>query len=399
MNSISPEFLKQLANQAAEIEDQTEVQTSYEYETPPAGPTVGRFVEYVELGKQPRKAFAGKEKKEAEELRLVFELNSPQHISKNEDGTPRVNRLTLRVFKSLNDKANFKKLFNAMRYGRDDIKHMAQMVGDAFLMTIVHNTVAGKDGGKGQTYANLRESTEGAPWLIGAPVKVDAIAGTQERYPVPEAVSPLKVFIWELPNKECWDSLFIDGTRERKNADGTTTMESKNFLQEKILAAKNFVGSPVEALLGQIGGLPTTEPKADPLAAAAILAAEQPKTAPVVMTAPTAPSEAPSPELVALLVQGVPLEEAKKQLAAKADPAPEPAPVDPRVAALKAAGLTDEQIAAALNVAPSAPAEAPKAAKKGGGKKAAAQAETPAQAPASPPQTVAAALASLNLTA
>ncbi len=364
MNALNPAFLKQLADQAAEIEDQTEVQTSYEYETPPAGATVGRLVEYIELGQQPRKAFAGKAKKDAEELRIVLELNSPQHLGKNEDGTPRANRLTLRVFKSLNDKANFKKLFNAMRYGRENIKHMAQMVGDDFLMTVVHNVVKGQNGAKDQTYANIRESGEGAPWLIGAPVKVDAIAGTQERYPVPEPISPLKVFIWDLPNKECWDSIFIDGTREIKNADGTTTMQSKNFLQEKILAAKNFAGSPIAELLSGLGSLPTTEavtPDPVALALAAGVPAAAPAPAQIATPAQAAPqvTEAPSPELVALLVQGVPLEEAKKQLAA---PPPVAAPVDPRVAALQAAGLTPEQIALALGAAnptPASPSVAP----------------------------------------
>ena len=73
---------------------------------------------------------------------------------------------------------------------------------------------------------------------------------TKQPYAIPAASDELfKLFLWERPTKECWDSLYIDGTNE-------TTGKSKNFIQNKCLSAKNFPGSPLEAMLMGLG-MPT----------------------------------------------------------------------------------------------------------------------------------------------
>jgi hypothetical protein len=139
-----------------------------------------------------------------------------------------------------------------MRRGREDKKHMAQMLGEGFIIEVVHNeqVVDGKKTGK--VYANMK--TEAAGWLISAPVIEDPIAGTKTNVNVPEALSPMKLFLWDHASKETWDSLFIDGTRTTK-VDGKDTEVSKNWLQQKIMGASNYNGSPLEALLAGVENL------------------------------------------------------------------------------------------------------------------------------------------------
>ena len=249
--------IEELAALAAEHEDQTQEVSGgdFEYEIPEAGVTVGRLIEYIELGKHKRAAYMGKPKPDAERVRITFELLHPQKNIKEyeKDGEKRkfAQTISIDLTKSLSDKAKFKKLFKKLTYGRDDKKHIAQLLGEAYVLTIVHNVVK-KEGQPDRTYANL-QGTDGE-FLIGAPFKVDALTGQKEAYNVPERIAPLRLFLWDNPTKGTWDSLFIDGTREVKEADGTVKQVSKNWLQERILSATNYKGSPLNHLLG---GAPT----------------------------------------------------------------------------------------------------------------------------------------------
>jgi hypothetical protein len=263
--------IAELANLAAETEDQTETQTSGEYarEVPATGAHVARFVEYIEIGKHKQKPFQGKAKPDAEEVRITFELLHPKKsiIEYEHDGVKKVRGqlISIRAKKSFSDKASFKKLFNSMTYGRDGIKHMAQMLGEAFLVQVVHN-VSKDAAGKEVTYANL--SKDGV-FLIGAPQHVDPMTDVVTKLPVREPIAPVRIFLWNNPTKETWDSLFIDGTRAVKNADGTETEQSKNWLQEKIMSATDFNGSPLHALLNNVGDLPLEETPASSATTAA----------------------------------------------------------------------------------------------------------------------------------
>lgn len=267
-----PLSIAELAALAAETDDQTEVQVAgdYEREVIPEGPNFARLVEYIECGKHPQKPYQGKEKPPAEMLRLTFELLHPKKsiIEYEVDGVTkkRGQLITIRMKKSLSDKATFKKIFNAMTYGRDSIKHMAQMLGEPFLVNVFHNK--SKDAqGKEVVYANLNNS-EGV-YSIGAPKHVDPI--TQETTDLAPHISqpfaPLRIFLWNNPTKETWDSLFIDGTREVKDKDGNVTNESKNWLQEYILSAINAEGSALSSMLSGVADLPLSEPVATVVAA------------------------------------------------------------------------------------------------------------------------------------
>lgn len=253
--------LKELANLAAQTEDQTEVQTSnFDNSPPEAGVTIGRFIEYIEIGKHSQNDYAGKPKPPADYVRVTFELLHPKKniVEYEHEGEKRIRGeyITLKLTKKLGDKAKFKKLFNAMTYGRADIKHMAQMLGEAFVITIIHNTVKGTGGQPDKVYANIDK--DGA-YMVGAPFVTDPLEGTKTEVPVREPIRPLRLFLFDNPTKETWDSLFIDGTRKVKKDGGEEVEVSKNWLQETIMSALNYEGSALQAMLGGLEGLPMQE--------------------------------------------------------------------------------------------------------------------------------------------
>lgn len=257
---------KALVEQAAKLENQTETKSGgdFAFTVPVAGKTVGRLVEYVELGKQPRKAYKGTAKNPADEVRIVFELLSPKNIHEIENEGVKhkfADRISIVTNKILSDKAKFKKLFDKLRYGRDDVTHMAQMLGEAFIVTVTHSEFE-KDGVK-KTYANI--TNEAGEYLVESPFMTDPITDEVKLVPVPEALSDLKLFLWEIPTKETWESLYIDGTKTIKDSTGTEKEVSKNWLQAKILSATNITGSALEQFIQTHGlGLEELDTSAEP---------------------------------------------------------------------------------------------------------------------------------------
>ncbi len=124
-------------------EDQSiETGGDFERSLPPEGETLARFVEYIELGLQAQRPYMGKEKSPADEVSLTFELLSPDNVHEIEvDGEVKQfnDRVFVTVAKKMSGRAKFKKIFDAMRYGRDDIKHMKKMLGEAFILNIMHS--------------------------------------------------------------------------------------------------------------------------------------------------------------------------------------------------------------------------------------------------------------------
>lgn len=293
-------LLAQAAEAMEHAEDQSQIAANgdFDREPPAAGPTLLRFIGYVELGRRPQRPYQGKPKDPADEVRLTFELVGQKHRKtiQVEGGGERVITPTIsfKVAKKLQEKAGFAKLFRKMAYGRDGIKHMTQMLGEAFLGTVFHNEVE-KDGKK-TVYANLKDS-EGV-FHISAPVQSDAITGqTVDLAPMtPAPLHAVQLFLWANPTKEMWASLFIDGTREVKQPDGSMKVVSKNWLQESIIAeALNFQGSPLQAMLGGLGDLTLTADPAPsaPVASAPVTPAQAPAVSPAPTPAPTS-GQAPS---------------------------------------------------------------------------------------------------------
>lgn len=210
----------------------------------PAGYAFGRLVEYVEFGMQPQE-FNGQAKQPALEVQVGFALWGEGY--QEEDGSPYVIRPYSFAI-SRNEKARAFKLFRALNW-KGTATHFAQLIGEAFLVKIVHVPKSKAD----KTLVSRVD-------LEGFLPPLDPV--TKAPYPIPEAADELyRLFLWEHPTIEGWDSLFIEGTRD----DGT----SKNFVQERVLGAVDYEGSPLQQLLGGAAGLTLPAPvvpDADPTA-------------------------------------------------------------------------------------------------------------------------------------
>lgn len=205
-----------------------------DYQPPPEGVAMLRLVAYVELGKK-REEYQG-QVKIRDKVQLTFELHGKNYPVKEVEGVGKVPmRINVTESISLNEKANFFKLFNMMRNGRQHITHMAQMLGEGFKGRITHST-GKKDPSK--VFAKLRNESG---YQISAPTREDPETGEAVALKVPAAISELRLFIWDAADKDQWDSLFIDGEYE----EGKT----KNVYQKQIREALNFVGSPIHAIL------------------------------------------------------------------------------------------------------------------------------------------------------
>lgn len=208
-----------------------------------------RLVKYIELGIH-TEDFKGVPK-DREKVYLAFEVSGPK-ITPREDGSPHIIGFTETL--SLSEKANFFKLFSRMNHAKQ-FTHMAQMLGKPFIGRVVHKVVG--EGTDKKTYANLRD---GDGYTIKAPYTDNPETGESQLVSVPEAVTPLQLFLWNFADKEMWDSIFIDGVFEEKKDEktGKVTREakSKNYYQNRIKAAKNFKGSPVAEFLFSGGETP-----------------------------------------------------------------------------------------------------------------------------------------------
>jgi hypothetical protein len=263
--------LADLIAQAAKTgPDMTQTKGGGDFAPPNAGVTRLRLVGYFETGKHKELNMQNKEVLR-DKVDLVFELSGPNHPPRvTEDGTKIPHRITVKETKSLNEKANFYKLFAAMNAAHGGgATHMVQMLGKAFRSEVFHKQ-GGKDGKT--TFANLK----GPNGYIIRPVTYqDEETGETKTVNVDPPITELKAFIWDLADKAMWDSIYIPGEYEaRKNDKGevTTPAKSKNVLQGRIKAAANFaeiadrVGATAEEL-----GVPDAETpeRSDPPAGSA----------------------------------------------------------------------------------------------------------------------------------
>lgn len=273
----------------------------------PEGYAFGRLVEYIEFGNQPQE-FQGQAKAPALEFTLGFALTGQGY--QNEDGTPYIVR-TYNTALSRNEKSRAFKMFKALNW-KGTAKSFAQLLGETFLVKI-------KQVPKSKTDPKIVSRID----LDGFLPPLDPV--TRQPYPVAEAPDDMyRLFLWSRPTKEAWDSLYIEGEYEGK---------SKNRIQEQILAALDFQGSPLQQLLMQSGvtALPTAAPAtpvAAPVAAAPVAVAPTP--APVAPAAPAAPAAVPAAPLAVPAAVATP---------APVAVAPAPAPVGVQVPAMPVAAI------------------------------------------------------------
>lgn len=302
---MSNPLLDQVRAAQSKLKDQTkEPENTGTFEIAAAGRAFARFVSYVEIGKRPQRPYQGKAKPDAHEVRLGFELVGKKH-AREIDG-PEGKKIVYPIIHVKTtvkggEKATFTKLLKKMAYGRDGITHMALMLGEGFIVTVVHNTVGeGKDA---KTYANIRDS-EGN-WLVAAPMLLKDANDPEcdEWVPanVPPATATTQLLLWDAPTKEQWDSIFIDGTRDVKDDKGNVTQVSRNWMQEDITkSARDFEGSALHALLLELAsGLELDGGKA------AVEAAQGGDD--LAGDLPTAPAEKPAPAPAVAPAEGDPL--------------------------------------------------------------------------------------------
>lgn len=241
--------LREQAAAYAKTQDQTKVTAGADFKLPEAGVTYARLVEYIEVGMQPRPAWKGQAREPVPTALIAFELLGSKHVTEHEGkkSAPRLYLPAMPLLLSAN--AKFRKFFDKLREGNETITHISQLLGEAFKVTIVHNVVGeGKDA---KTYANITNAD--GTFLIGPPIKEEynedgEVIGTKV-VKVREPIGPERLFLWDNPSMEQWNSIFIDGEYETKDAKGKTVIKSKNRYQDKIMAALNFEGSPIQALL------------------------------------------------------------------------------------------------------------------------------------------------------
>ncbi len=249
----------QAAQAAATGPNMTEVQKGGTSRLLPEGYALGRLVEYVELGSQPQE-FKGVAKDPKPEARLGFALYGAGY--ENEDGTPYIIR-PYAFSIDRNEKAKAYLLFKSLNW-RGTATHFSQLLGEAFLIKIVHEA-------KSKTDATKVSRVD----MKGFLPPLEAL--TKQPYAVPEARDEdLQLFLWEYPTLEAWNALYVAGNFD----DG----RSKNFTQETICGAVDFAGSALEALLLSTGA-PVPKAAAKPVAATPALPA-----GPAMPVAPAAPA-------------------------------------------------------------------------------------------------------------
>lgn len=248
----------------------------------PEGYAFGQLVEYVEFGSQPQE-YQGVAKDPAPTMQLGFALSGEGYS--NEDGTPYLTR-TYTMAMSRNDKAKAFLLFKSLNW-KATATHFAQLLGQKFLVKIVHTKPDAAAQAKG---AKPRSTID----LKGFLPPLDPV--TRQPYAIPEAPDSMyKLFLWEHPSLEGWNALHIDGEFEAK--DGKPA-RSKNFVQEEILGAVDFPGSPLEQLL-LTNNITFNRPAPKPVAAAPAPAAPAAPAAAPAMPAVPAVAATPAPAVPA----------------------------------------------------------------------------------------------------
>lgn len=283
--------LLQQANEVAELSQDMTVATTgggggrlY-----PEGYAFARLVEVVEVGSH-RIEYQGKLKDASPQFRLGFALWGEGY--QEDDGTPGIIR-TYEIALSANEKAKAFKLFKKLNY-KGTSKTFAQLLNETYLLKVVHSKP--KD---------ATQKPRAQIDLEGFLPPTDPV--TKAPYNIPQAPDDMfKLFLWLKPTKPMWDSLFVEG----KYDDGV----SKNFIQERCLAATDYPGSALETLLGGgVGALPSITVPSVPAQPAAIPSGVAPDDASVPFdggvptTLPQAPAmQVPPAVAVPAVPNGVP---------------------------------------------------------------------------------------------
>lgn len=259
-----------LVNAAIETQtvDLTETGTSGGGGLMPAGQAYARMYKYIEYGQQPQE-FKGKVKAPADEFKVGFKLYGGPDGCYN-DRT--MDTFELAVSNAKN--AGAKKVFDKLNW-KGDIKHPAQAMGRAYLVTITQ-------------VKNSQDKLVNRLDLNGIFPALNPVDGKEVQLP-PLDANDREFFFFQNPTPETWASLYVEGTWD----DGG----SKNKAQEKILSALNFPGSKLEQMISGVvlpdlaPDAPVVTPEVPQPAAEVVAPVETPaaSAAPVMPTLPVMP--------------------------------------------------------------------------------------------------------------
>lgn len=232
----------------------------------PAGQAYARMYKYIEYGQQPQE-YNGKAKAPADEFKIGFKLYGGPDGCYN-DRT--IDSFELAV--SNNAKAGAKKAFDKLNW-KGDLKHPAQAMGRAFMVTITvkKNETTGKESNR----LDLNGIFPASNPADGKEVQLPPLDPADREF-----------FFFQSPTPETWAALYVEGTWD----DGK---DKNDKVQGKILSALNYPGSKLEQMISGVV-LPDLTPEA-PVVAPAVVAPVAEVVAPVV--APTAPAAPVMPTL------------------------------------------------------------------------------------------------------
>ena len=232
-------FIKEVA---ASAPDMNEAQAGGgEYIPPAEGVAKATLIGYIEVGKHDKTGPNAKEG--VDQAHLMFELSGAKWPVKEVEGEKIAQRITVKLTRSLNDKATMFKLFKRMNYDQD-AHHFAELLGKGYLVTVKHFKPEGSD----KVIANLRDDQGNLTIRPPRVETMDEETGevVAKVVAVPAAVSRQRLFIWD--GKAEWFSDMWKSVGE--------------YYQKLIREAKNFEGSPVcEWLISN--GEPITPPAKD----------------------------------------------------------------------------------------------------------------------------------------
>ena len=221
-----------------------------DYVPPAEGLSVVTLVGYIEIGVQ-QHDIPNKPSYDSNDVTLVFELNGGKNKAEEVDGKLIAKRISVTEKLSSNEKANYFKIFNQLNTD-GTATHGAQLLGRHYLVNVVHEKSKA-----GKVFATLKGKVgyNFQPPVVVKGDPLDPENQTSVPVPKPVQVSPNKCFLWDYASKEMWDAIFIDGEYPARKDEKTGVeypAKSKNQFQNQIRAAKNFKGSPIEAIVGEV---------------------------------------------------------------------------------------------------------------------------------------------------
>ena len=262
-----------IAQAAKESLDMNEKSTGGGGATPPvAGTCLATLIGVVELGRRLKKGHKGAPDKKVRKARLTFELaGGTNPHTQNEDKTASfAKRVNVNVWlpepgRQPHAKSAVYKLMSKLNYAKDDaIRILAQCIGKHYKVVVSVEEFT-NDAGEVIKYGSLGGAEEG--YRISPPqndiTDDDGMPTGQVRLiAAPEVIGETRVFLWDYANKAMWDALFIEGEYEATEAaDGKPAKpaKSKNIIQEELMQALDWVGSPMQTILAAGGELETGE--------------------------------------------------------------------------------------------------------------------------------------------